>query len=160
MSAREAYDKNLTQWSDVQAHLPLLYESAKGNCVEIGVREGMSTSALLAGIEEHGGHLWSIDINDCQVFAGHPRWTFIHADSKHVKPPCREIDVLFVDGDHSYDGAFSDLQMFGPLAKRIFVHDTEAPNYPDVKRAVEDFVRVDKRAVFYHLKSFGMAEIQ
>jgi predicted O-methyltransferase YrrM len=38
--------------------------------MEIGVRSGVSTSALLAGIEEHGGKLYSFDINNCDVFRG------------------------------------------------------------------------------------------
>jgi hypothetical protein len=76
LSARNAYEYHLKNWSDIQDHLPRLYEAAKGNCMEIGVRSGVSTSALLAGIEAHGGHLYSFDINHCDVFHGHPQWTF------------------------------------------------------------------------------------
>jgi hypothetical protein len=133
--------------------------------MEIGVRSGVSTSALLAGIEAHGGHLYSFDLNHCDVFHGHQQWTFTQGDSigeadkiKQVIPS--ELDVLFVDGDHTYEGALADLNNFGPLAKRIFVHDTDAPDFPGVRRAVDEFAKHAKRQVTYHSGSYGMAEIQ
>ena len=163
MSAKNAYQHHLTNWSDIQDHLSRLFEAARGNCLEIGVRSGVSTSALLAGIEEHGGHLWSVDINDCPAFHGHPQWTFRRADTVNDFTArellSKEYDVLLIDGDHSYEGALSDLKNFGPLAKRIFVHDTAAPDFPGVKKAVEEFVKQAKRKVTYHAGSYGMAEI-
>lgn len=133
-------------------------------CVEIGVRGGMSTSALLAGIEKHGGHLWSFDINDCPVFRGHPQWTFTQIDT--VKQPKEALDcapifikVAFIDGDHSYEGALSDIETFGSRAEIIFVHDTDAPDYPGVRKAVEDFCLRNNRKAVYHHGSYGMAEI-
>jgi hypothetical protein len=164
LSARPAYEFHLHQWSDIQAHLPRLFKAAKGNCLEIGVRFGISTSALLAGIEEHGGHLTSVDINECKIFEGHPQWTFVKADTQNftedLKHYLRDFDLLFVDGDHTYEGALSDLQAFGPHAKRIFVHDTSAPDYPGVRRAVDTFCAQMNRKVKYHEGSYGMAEIQ
>jgi cephalosporin hydroxylase len=164
LSAKPKYEYHLKNWSDIQDHLPRLYAAAKGNCMEIGVRSGCSTSALLAGIEEHGGHLTSVDIENCSIFSGHPNWHFIRADSvadADIKQLlAKEYEVLFVDGDHSYEGALSDLKAFGPKAKRIFVHDTEAPDYPGVRLAVEAFVKQTGRKVKYWPGSFGMAEIQ
>lgn len=164
MSAKNKYDYYLTHWSDIQDHLPRLYEAAKGNCLEIGVRSGVSTSALLAGIEQHGGHLWSVDINDCPAFWGHPNWTFRRMDTLSetsiAELLTREYDVVFIDGDHTQEGAISDLRNFGTKAKRIFVHDTDAPDFPGVRKAVEEFSKETKRKVTYHTGSFGMAEIR
>lgn len=105
-----------------------------------------------------------MDINDCPIFAGHPAWTFHRADTVRddtVKNLlAKEYEVLFVDGDHSYEGALSDLTAFGPHAKRIFVHDTDAPDFPGVRKAVEEFVKSSNRTVIYHSGSYGMAEIQ
>ena len=161
MSARHKYEYHLTHWSDIQDHLPRLYEAARGNCLEIGVRSGCSTSALLAGIEEHGGHLYSMDIDDCRVFDGHPNWTFMNIDTVQGKAelPAKEWELAFIDGDHSYEGALSDLTKFGIKAKRIFVHDTDAPDYPGVRKAVDEFVKQTGRKVTYHHGSYGMAEI-
>ena len=162
LSARAKYEYHLAHWSDMQDHLPRLYAAARGNCLEIGVRSGVSTSALLAGIEQRGGHLYSMDINDCRVFDGHPDWTFMQLDSIVGKAelPLKEWELAFIDGDHSYEGALSDLNRFGIRAKRIFVHDTDAPDFPDVRKAVEEFVKLTKRKVTYHSGSYGMAEIQ
>lgn len=133
--------------------------------MEIGVRSGVSTSAILAGLEENGGHLWSFDVNDCPVFAGHPDWTFSRMDSKRASEidaliPA-SLDMLFVDGDHSYEGALADLENFAPRASRVFVHDTECPlTYPGVRRAVEKFVKDSGRTVKWHPESYGMAVIE
>lgn len=163
MSVKDWYFKNLGHWSDIVDHLPRLYESAKGNVVEIGTRAGYSTSAFLAGVAERGGHLTSIDINECLSSLKHPQWTFVKADSitqgKTIADSLPEIDVLLVDGDHSYEGCLSDLQTFGKKAKKIFVHDTDAENYPGVRSAVRDFVIDTKRDLIFHPKSYGMAEI-
>jgi hypothetical protein len=163
LSAKTKYDYHLSHWSDIQDHLPRLRAAARGNCLEIGVRSGCSTSALLAGIEEHGGHLYSVDINDCQVFRGHPDWTFYCADSIKdeaiKKLLANDYEVLFIDGDHTFEGAMSDLESFGPRAKRIFIHDVDAPDYPGVKLAVETFAKKTGRKVTYWPGSFGMAEI-
>lgn len=164
MSAKDKYEFHLQNWSDIQDHLPRLFSAAKGNVLEIGVRSGVSTSALLAGIEEKFGHLYSVDIDHCEVFLGHPRWTFYKADSikqaeflQAILPD--KLDVLFVDGDHTYFGALSDLMKFGPRAETIFVHDTDAPNFPGVRQAVEDFAKGTNRTVTYHSGSYGLAEI-
>ena len=164
MSAKNAYSHHLENWSDIQAHLPRLYDRARGNCMEIGVRSGVSTAAILAGLEDHGGHLYSVDINACLAFEGHAQWSFLRADSimeaDKVKAFIPEkLDLLFVDGDHSLSGALSDLRNYGPRAKRVLVHDIDAPDFPGVRQAVDEFLQETKRRVTYYNGSFGMAEI-
>jgi Methyltransferase domain len=100
---------------DMAAFAPWLRAHAHGNVVEIGVRDGASTSAFLAGIEDTYGHLYSIDIQPCShLFPGHPSWTFIQADSKDFQTVTRqlpfEIDLLLIDGDHSRAGVLSDIE--------------------------------------------------
>lgn len=166
LSARLAYGRNLQDYSDMQGHLFRLRNYSHGDCMEIGVRTGVSTSAILAGIEEVSGHLWSFDVNDCPVFGGHPDWTFSKLDSikesEKVKSVIPEtLQMLLIDGDHTYEGALSDLENYAPRAKVVFVHDTECPlTYPGVRRAVEKFVKHSGRSVAWHPESFGMAEIR
>lgn len=160
----QLYQDNLRNWSDIQAHLPRLRSAAKGNVLEIGVRNGVSTSALLSGVEEHGGHLWSVDINDCSIFT-HPQWTFIHADSIKdkeliLKAIPSQLDLLFIDGDHTYDGALSDLRTYGPLAKQILVHDVECPlTFPGVRKALEAYAQQINRACCIFPESYGLGVI-
>lgn len=125
--------------TDIQAHLPRLKAAARGNVLEIGVRYGASTSALLSGLEENGGHLWSIDVNDCSLFSGHPLWTFIQGDSKSIDPRIpAKLDLLFIDGDHSYEGCLSDLKLYGPRAEVVMLHDYGQWDLP-VNRAIETY---------------------
>ena len=40
-------------------------------------------------------------------------------------------DVIFIDGDHSYEGVKSDWNNYGPLGKRIIFHDIREPEPPE-----------------------------
>jgi hypothetical protein len=147
----EAYDKfRANVYQDTWTHLPFFREVASGNVLEIGVNEGASTSAFLSGLQDKnlGGHLYSIDINqDCEkVFEGHPDWTFIGADSKDwprtLSRIPSSIDVLFIDGDHTYRGASEDLKLYSYLVRRkglILVHDMTLAEFPGVRQAVWEF---------------------
>lgn len=166
MTAIQQYEERTHVWSDIQDHLPLLRHESHGNVMEIGVRRGFSTSALLAGLEEHGGHLYSVDMDNCaDIFKGHPQWTFIQADSICDVPRIRtylpeHLDLLFVDGDHTFDGCLADLMNFGFMAKKILVHDCEALNYPGVKFACQKYARETLRSFKIISGSFGMGVIE
>lgn len=134
---------------DTRNHLPLFRAVAQGNVVEIGTDVGNSTLAFLLGVEEKGGHVYSIDIRwECKsAHRGDPNWTFIHGDSRKdafailAKLP-RECEVLYVDGDHTYEGAKFDLEIYGKLVLPggyILVHDVLHPDYPGVRRAFEEY---------------------
>lgn len=63
------------------------------------------------------------------------------------------IDFVFIDAGHDYNAVRSDLQSWFPKLRRggtIGGHDWNHPNYPDVKRAVQEFfdgqeIRTDER---------------
>lgn len=104
-----------TKEGDMKDFVLYLRSIAKGNVVEIGVRDGASTSAFLLGLEEKYGHLWSVDIQPCgNLFKDHPLWTFVQADSKDFQAVIKripfEIDVLLIDGDHSEAGVKNDIE--------------------------------------------------
>lgn len=129
---------------DTHAHLPFLREHAKGNVLEIGVHCGISTTALLAGLEENGGHLWSVDVHpSCRyVHYGHPQWTFYCTWSGDFVEPELPINVLFIDGDHSYGGCIQDLQIYGSVVGKgglIMVHDADTSSFPGVRQAIDEF---------------------
>jgi predicted O-methyltransferase YrrM len=118
---------------DMFGYLPYLRSFAKGRVLEIGVRDGISTAALLVGLEEHGGHLYSIDIVDASYLYNHPLWTFVAANSRDVAFVLRAIkpeplDVLLIDGDHSREGFVSDLLGYSSYVRDcglIICHDID-----------------------------------
>lgn len=130
--------------SDIKEHLPELRERAHGTVLELGVREAVSTAALLTGVAEHGGHLYSVDVMpECgRYYAGHPNWTFIHADSRD-KAAIQSagvpdvLDVLFIDTEHTYEQVLSELNTWGDMVKPggvILAHDTDS--FPGVAQAI------------------------
>lgn len=127
---------------DTHAHLPFFKEKAKGNILEIGVHCGISTTAILAGLEENGGHLWSVDTHpSCRyVWHGHPQWTFVCPWSGDPMPE-QEFNVAFIDGDHSYQAVANDLTFASGHIKHglILLHDADTPSFPGVRRAIDEF---------------------
>ena len=133
---------------DIDAHVLWLQSVAKGNILEIGVRTGISTAAFLIGLEQNGGHLYSVDIeSDCGKVVSSPDWTFIHANShtdvesiKSKIPPV--LDILFVDGDHTYEGTRDDFTNYAGLVRSgglVICHDVCSGYDPGVQQAFYEF---------------------
>lgn len=114
---------------DMKDFLPFIKDHARGTCMEIGVRNGASTSAFLKGLERNGGVLLSVDTSDCgSLFAGHPQWKFLQTSSQNPKLRVPPLDVLLIDGDHTREGYKADLEKFYPLVKPgglILSHDID-----------------------------------
>lgn len=134
----EEYAQRLGPWSDIQQHLPELYETAgrypAARVLELGVRWGTSTAALLAGVEVCGGHLWSVDIAEPAVpdwWRTCDRWTLtvgsdLAPDVMAGQPS--QIDVLFVDTSHVYEQTLAELRLYVPRVVpggTVLCHDTE-----------------------------------
>jgi len=132
------YEDRLIPWSDLQGHMPFLRETAEGydkpTIIEFGVRSGQSTSCFLAAIAKCGGEIWSIDVDPAQVPAHWhdlPHWHFLQADD--VSPEAQawlpaEVDVLFIDTDHSYWQTMAELRLYVPRVRPggvVLLHDTE-----------------------------------
>jgi predicted O-methyltransferase YrrM len=122
---------------DIADFLPMMYELACRDdvqtVIELGVREGHSTRALLAGLHETGGHLWSVDCEPTHPdeLAAHPSWTFVLGDDNDPAVWAQlpeQCDVAFIDTDHAYTHTVRELDL---LAQRIrpggiiLLHDTE-----------------------------------
>lgn len=154
--------------SDIQHHLGLLYSLARGNVVELGTRSGVSTSALLAGVEAKGGHVWSVDLEDCGALFDSELWTFARGDSRYPtqlwdwsNEPSGFIDLLFIDTEHQYEVTQAELAAWHAYmapGSHILLHDTET--FPGVRRAVEEFCEARGWGVVFVLPCNGMAIVE
>ncbi|MBI3457053.1 MAG: class I SAM-dependent methyltransferase [Candidatus Rokubacteria bacterium] len=103
--------------------------------IEIGRYKGGSTLVIAAAMGGEG-QLWSVDIGakERRLFADSPGRPFdeqirdvcqrfglkvelIVGDSRTVEIETGEVDLVFIDGDHTYDGVRSDFERFGRRAR-------------------------------------------
>ena len=132
------YGARRLEWSDIVDHLPTLYETVSrypgARVLELGVRTGTSTSALLAAVAAVGGHLWSVDIYPPQVpswWADTDYWSLTVGDDLAeavVNTAPTEVDVLFIDTSHAYEQTLAELRTYVPRVRAggiVFCHDTE-----------------------------------
>jgi len=74
--------------------------------LELGVREGISTSLFLKLCEENDGKLVSVDIVDCGHLYKNKRWNFLHTRDDNFEKIDKEIlkmeglDVIYIDSFH------------------------------------------------------------
>ena len=163
------FNQALATRSDIQQHQGLLHGLACDpwieSIVEIGVREGLSTAALCASKKR----VTSIDIDRCEPHAtilhvAYPNWKFIHGDSLKVviMDNFNAIDMLFIDGEHTYRQVKAELEKFGESVVRwIVLHDTETfahkgkdGSEPGLMTAIHEFTEPGSEwKVMLHLKN-------
>jgi len=131
--------------------------------LEIGTSNGGSLF-LFARAAAHDALIVSVDLPDGEFGGGYPRWRgspyqAFAADGQHIQllradshePQTletvraalgrRQVDVLFIDGDHTYAGVKQDYETYSPLVRDggvIAFHDIVPPN-PDGPKPMEDF---------------------
>jgi len=74
--------------------------------------------------------------------------TLVVGDSRVVDLPEPGIDLLFIDGDHTYEGASADLRRWSPLVRpggHLVLHDAVDTGgygnvYPGIARAVDELL--------------------
>jgi predicted O-methyltransferase YrrM len=145
----------------------LLYRLARdatdGPFVEIGRFKGGSTFILASALPD-GVELFSYDLHvalradmpgeqlDAELRAALARYGLEHkvhlivADSRKVEPPSATLEVLFIDGDHSYDGARADFDRWSTYVRpggHVLMHDAVDSGgygnvYPGVARAAAE----------------------
>jgi len=134
--------------SELQKFIELFTKYQPQVVLEIGTARG-GTLFLLTKFSSPNAHLISLDLPGGQFGGGYSRWvgyffksfaldtqkiSIIRADSHSVATlnklnkilNGKLIDILFIDGDHTYEGVKKDFEMYGPLVKKggvIAFHD-------------------------------------
>jgi predicted O-methyltransferase YrrM len=159
------YEKLMTvcdgAFRDIRDHIYTIYwlariSSSNGIIVEIGVRGGDSTRALMAAANDCNAKLYSIDIEGChdavkinteklglKMMDG---WNFIQSDSVEAAKQWngRPVNFLFIDSCHLYPETLYELNAWFPyMADRSIMagHDYFLPDKPrdGVGRSVREF---------------------
>jgi hypothetical protein len=128
--------------------LNLARETKAKLVVEIGLGDGDSSCAFLLGLKENGGKLISIDIEDkpaakekIQKFELEAYWQFIKSASENATSQLvgeLPIDILLIDGYHSYDQVKLEYELYRPLMNEggyILFHDSI--NLKGVKKFID-----------------------
>lgn len=147
--------------SDIFEHLPTFVDLVKQldakTVVELGTRSGVSTIAWLYGLEQTGGHLYSVDLDGRPDIGDFDHWTFVQGDD--CSPDVfgqmpDQADIVFIDSSHAYKHTAAELALYRWLVRPggvIVLHDTEneqpfevrpQPSFP-VKRAIVEFCQTE-----------------
>lgn len=158
--------------TDISDHLPTLFIMTKElklrRILELGVRFGNSTVALLEAALQIDGHVWSVDVapcpqarklvHECEL---DPYWTFIQGNDLDIEW-AQPIDHLFIDTDHVYPQTMAELKRFEPLVSQgglITLHDSVS--FPGVARAVRDYFQGRSNISLYEYRnSYGLILIR
>jgi Glycosyltransferase like family 2 len=107
--------------------------------VELGVRLGSSTRALLAGVRESGGKVWGVDLANIHGIDD-PDFHFLHADAADVADRWDQIDLLHIDTDpHTEEQTRRWFELYAKKCRAISLHDAHHPAF-GVGAAVRAFV--------------------
>jgi predicted O-methyltransferase YrrM len=135
---------------------------------EIGRFKG-GTTLMLASALPDGAELWSYDLHvairtdlsgpqlDAELRAALDRYGLserVHlfvGDSRTAEPPPRASSLVFVDGDHTYEGARADFERWRGLVApggHVLFHDAVdaggyGNHYPGIERLVGEIDRDD-----------------
>jgi len=142
-----------------------MYETAASfdepRIVELGTRQGMSTTCFLTACEERGGQVVSIDIVDCSDVSDSPLVTFVQCDSADTKAARQKapivtagIDLLFIDAMHNAAAVERDLTAWFGYVKIggvIMLHDVDPLLYRRGARKDSWLVEHELSEVFSYL---------
>ena len=145
---------------DSQVLMPEIEKLEAGQVyLEVGVDRGKSLS-IAKMVAKDGVHIVGVDLRDDPEVLG---TEFFQADSTKFQYD-KKVNVIFIDGDHSYEGCKADIDNWYPqMAKGgvMCFHDCDETS-PGVVRAVKEFVEVNNfKDVYYDLNQrCSMARIR
>lgn len=148
------------------------FQDVQGDVVEIGSWQGRSSSFLARAVKDSGNGTFHAvdhfkgnlgkesayvvgadDLSDLkQNFLGNMKKVGLAQDVHVLDMPNTQASVqimdgsvrlLFIDGDHTYEGVCKDLELFVPklCANAIIVFDDFSDNFPGLLVAVDEFLK-------------------
>jgi predicted O-methyltransferase YrrM len=124
--------------------------SEMNSIVEVGSYKGRSTYALATGCK---GTVYAIDHWEGQIgvpggedvyqeflrnMAGVPNLKVIKSDSVNASATFEPVDMVFLDGGHTYQDVVNDIRAWKPKAKKLLCgHDYD---FHEVARAVKEYL--------------------
>lgn len=134
--------------------------------LEIGVRYGYSLYSLVKGsdkvnfvlgydIDEYDeGSLAVAEKNLKEFLSDDIEIIMQNENTQHIEELDGFVDMIHIDGDHSYDGKVHDLEITKQKCKVLIIDDYE--HIKEVKMATDEFIRKNKSVIKNHylLKSF------
>lgn len=195
---RVSTGESVGDWYDIRHHLLPLYSLAKSVnwpdprdlspkrppiCLEIGVRHGISTLALLTAMRETGGKLisveidpeWAQDATERVRAFGLTDWWELHIMSSNElhNRLNTKLDLLWIDGAHEEEFVREDFNHYAPRVRQggfIAMHDyyekldptdPEGPNKDSgVMLVVEDARRTGKYEILTYPWSHGLTQMR
>ena len=136
-----AYSHHCKSVSDINEHVPVLYQYAKecSSVTEIGVRSVVSTWGILLGLSESSSSekkYLGIDLHSppedkfqlAKKLSQENEVEFDFLTANDLDIELEPVDMLFIDSLHTYCHLTYELETFSPnVQKYICMHDTSAP---------------------------------
>lgn len=156
---KEQYEMKCRIESDINEHLPTLYEYAKDceSIVECGVRHTVSSWAFIYGLLNNGKNKKKLLMNDIEEFDFNTvemltKNTDILIEKKIINNLQLELDenydMVFIDTFHVYGQLKRELNKFSKTTnKYIIMHDTE------VDGILGEYLRINSYGCVYALSN-------
>lgn len=169
INLKEEYEIYSTTQSDINEHLPTLYEYAKkcSHITEMGVRSGASTRAFLyANPEKFIAYDLVLDpqVNSLFEYCKSIDKDYSYLQEDVLEIEIEETDLLFIDTYHCYEQLTEELKLHSDkVRKYIAFHDTVSyarigENLPSLRfeglqgimYAIEEFLDKNKNWKIVH----------
>ena len=112
---------------------------------EVGVRDGRTTFYLLDNIPKLT--IYGIDLDTTLFYNDEVNKKYkdrlipIQGKSGSVSHKVPEVDLIFIDADHSYNGCSIDIKAYTPKVKPSGILSGHDIDFPGVNRAVRELVK-------------------
>jgi hypothetical protein len=130
MNLQKEYEVACSTESDINQHLPILYEAAQEceHITEMGVRYGLSTRAFLyADPKKYIAYDLEINpkVNELFEYCKSIGKDYEYIQADVLKIEIDETDLLFIDTYHCYEQLVQELKLHSSKVKKyIIFHDT------------------------------------